>query len=330
MTRSPRLLPYARTACCRTSLATIVGWGLPFAEIALGLLLLAGIATRVVAAASAILLVIFIAAVASAAARGLSIDCGCFGGGGEVAPGQTAYGIEILRDIGLLLLAVWLVWQPRQPVYAGSVLQRGASDTGIGMSSSKNVDARERARLAAEQAAARKRDQRILISVVAAFVVLVVAGGILFQGWRSSRSPSAAPSASSSAAPVTITNGKPIPLGSADAPVTITLYEDFHCPHCADFEEEFGPTITQAQESGAARVELYPMSFIDEGSITAANAMACAAEAGFGQAYYLGLFANHTLQWSDPQLIELATKVGRNAVGRVQDLREPGGPTPTG
>jgi protein-disulfide isomerase len=38
--------------------------------------------------------------------------------------------------------------------------------------------------------------------------------------------------------------------------------------------------------------------------------MACAAEAGFGQAYYLGLFANHTLQWSDPQLIELATKVG--------------------
>lgn len=103
--RAYRLLP--------ASLATIVGWGLPFAEIALGLLLLGGIATRVVAAASAILLVVFIAAVASAAARGLSIDCGCFGGGGDVAPGQTAYGIEILRDIGLLLLAAWLVWQPR-------------------------------------------------------------------------------------------------------------------------------------------------------------------------------------------------------------------------
>jgi protein-disulfide isomerase len=51
------------------------------------------------------------------------------------------------------------------------------------------------------------------------------------------------------------------------------------------------------------------MAFIDEGSVTAANAMACAAEAGFGQAYYLGLFANHTLQWSDPQLIDLAAKV---------------------
>lgn len=96
-----------------TSLATIVGWGLPFAEIALGLLLLAGIATRAVAAAAGILLVIFIAGVVSVAARGLSIDCGCFGGGGEVAPGQTAYGIELVRDAGLLLLAVWLVWQPR-------------------------------------------------------------------------------------------------------------------------------------------------------------------------------------------------------------------------
>jgi protein-disulfide isomerase len=178
------------------------------------------------------------------------------------------------------------------------------------MNSPKNMNARERARLAAEQAAARKRDRRILIAVIAAFVLVVVAGGILFQSWRTNRSPSAAPSSSVSASPLTIVNGQPIALGSLDAPTTITLYEDFHCPHCAEFEEEFGPVITQAQDSGAARVELYPMSFIDEGSVTAANAMGCAAEAGFGQAYYLGLFANHTLQWNDPQLIDLATKVG--------------------
>jgi uncharacterized membrane protein YphA (DoxX/SURF4 family) len=100
-----RLLP--------ASLTTIVGWGLPFAEIALGLLLLAGIATRAVAAVAGVLLVIFIAGVVSAAARGLSIDCGCFGGGGQVDPGDTAYGTELVRDVGLLLLAAWLVWKPR-------------------------------------------------------------------------------------------------------------------------------------------------------------------------------------------------------------------------
>jgi protein-disulfide isomerase len=178
------------------------------------------------------------------------------------------------------------------------------------MNSPKNMNARERARLAAEQAAARKRDRRILIAVVAAFVLVVVAAGIGLQAWRTYRSPSAVPSSSVSASPVTISNGQPIVLGSSQAPTTITLYEDFHCPHCADFEEQFGPIITQAQESGTARVELYPMSFIDEGSAAAANAMACAAEAGFGQAFYRGLFANHTLQWSDQQLIDLAAKVG--------------------
>lgn len=86
---------------------------LPFVELAVGLLLVAGIGIRVVAAGAAVLLVVFIVGVAQAWARGLSIDCGCFGGGGAVAPGQTAYVQEILRDVGLLALAGWLVVRPR-------------------------------------------------------------------------------------------------------------------------------------------------------------------------------------------------------------------------
>lgn len=93
-------------------LATLVGWGLPFAEIALGLLLLVGACTRTVAVAVAALMVAFIVAVLSAWARGLSIDCGCFGGGGAVASGETAYGREIARDLGFLALALWLVGRP--------------------------------------------------------------------------------------------------------------------------------------------------------------------------------------------------------------------------
>lgn len=94
-------------------LETLVGWGLPFLEIALGLLLVAGLFTRVVAVASAALLGALLAAVISVAARGLSIDCGCFGGGGAVAEGQATYGTEIVRDLGFLVLAGWLIWQPR-------------------------------------------------------------------------------------------------------------------------------------------------------------------------------------------------------------------------
>ena len=56
---------------------------------------------------------------ASAAARGLSIDCGCFGGGGPVPPGQTAYAAEIVRDLGLLAAAGWLVARPQSRLSLG-------------------------------------------------------------------------------------------------------------------------------------------------------------------------------------------------------------------
>jgi uncharacterized membrane protein YphA (DoxX/SURF4 family) len=86
---------------------------LPWVELALGLLLLVGVGTRIVAALSVVLLLVFVAGVTQAWARGLSIDCGCFGGGGTVAPGQTAYVQELLRDAGFLLMAGWLVVRPR-------------------------------------------------------------------------------------------------------------------------------------------------------------------------------------------------------------------------
>jgi uncharacterized membrane protein YphA (DoxX/SURF4 family) len=85
---------------------------LPWFEIALGVLLLVGVGTRAVAVISAIVLLMFMAGVAQAWARGLSIDCGCFGGGGAVESDQTSYGSELLRDTGFLALAAWLIARP--------------------------------------------------------------------------------------------------------------------------------------------------------------------------------------------------------------------------
>jgi uncharacterized membrane protein YphA (DoxX/SURF4 family) len=93
--------------------ATYVGYGLPILEVVLGILLVLGLFTRAAAAISGVLLVAFIIGIASAWARGLSIDCGCFGEGGTIDPSQTAYLEEILRDVGLVLCAAWLVIRPR-------------------------------------------------------------------------------------------------------------------------------------------------------------------------------------------------------------------------
>ena len=91
------------------SLANFLGITLPFFELAIGLLLVLGAATRITAGLSAILMIAFMIGISQAWARGLSIDCGCFGGGGQVAPGEADYLTPLLRDTGLALLALYLV-----------------------------------------------------------------------------------------------------------------------------------------------------------------------------------------------------------------------------
>ena len=93
-------------------IANFLGQTLPFFEVVFGLLLILGAATRAVAALGGFTMFIFIIAIAQAWARGLNIDCGCFGGGGTVDPGQTRYLQEILRDAGLVALALFLVRYP--------------------------------------------------------------------------------------------------------------------------------------------------------------------------------------------------------------------------
>ena len=93
-----------------------VGYALPIVEVLIGLLLVVGLLTRVSAILSGLLLVAFIIGISSAWARGLEIECGCFGGGGGPAANASAkYPWEISRDLGLLLLSSWLVWRPRTP-----------------------------------------------------------------------------------------------------------------------------------------------------------------------------------------------------------------------
>lgn len=96
-------------------LTSVVGAALPIVEIALGLLLITGTFTRLTAVLGSLLMVAFIVGIASVWARGISIDCGCFGDGGAIEASQTQYPLEIARDAGLLLAGVWAAWRPRSP-----------------------------------------------------------------------------------------------------------------------------------------------------------------------------------------------------------------------
>jgi uncharacterized membrane protein YphA (DoxX/SURF4 family) len=110
-----RLMPYEA--------AKVVGAVLPAVELMLALFLLVGLATRVMAAITGGLLVVYIAGIASVWARGLSIDCGCFSKGGQLAPGQHPnYLWDIVRDMALLAVAVFLFVTPRTRISVDAFL----------------------------------------------------------------------------------------------------------------------------------------------------------------------------------------------------------------
>jgi len=119
--RAFRILPEA--------LVHPVAYSVPFLEIALGVLLIVGLAVRVTAAVSTLMFAVYIAANISAAARGLRIDCGCFSSGGDVSAGaSTHYTSELIRDSLLLAVAAVLAWRPGGYLAVDSLLDRPVDD----------------------------------------------------------------------------------------------------------------------------------------------------------------------------------------------------------
>lgn len=103
--RAYRLLPEA--------VVPLFGTVLPYFELVLALVLLAGIFTRWTAIIWLIMMAAFVFGVAWAWAKGYSIDCGCFGGGGDVAAGTTNYPLHMLERAGFVALGVFLLIFPR-------------------------------------------------------------------------------------------------------------------------------------------------------------------------------------------------------------------------
>jgi uncharacterized membrane protein YphA (DoxX/SURF4 family) len=102
--RAYQLLPEA--------LVAPAAWGLPVAQLALAVLLVLGVGTRPVGWVSAGLLVVLTAAVASAWARGIRIECGCFGGGGPADVDGWSLASVLLRDALFLGLALVVALVP--------------------------------------------------------------------------------------------------------------------------------------------------------------------------------------------------------------------------
>jgi uncharacterized membrane protein YphA (DoxX/SURF4 family) len=89
-----------------------VGSGLPVLELALAGLLISGLLIRPAAVLTSVICAAFFLGVASAWARGLQIQCGCFGNGGLTAHPVPGYVRELVLN-GLMIAACsWLIRRP--------------------------------------------------------------------------------------------------------------------------------------------------------------------------------------------------------------------------
>lgn len=104
--RAYRLLPEA--------VVPLVGNLLPVVELLLAVVLLAGLFTRGAAIAWLIMMAGFLTGLVWAWSQGLQIDCGCFGGGGELEPGETTdYPSYLAERLGFIALGGYLAVWPR-------------------------------------------------------------------------------------------------------------------------------------------------------------------------------------------------------------------------
>jgi protein-disulfide isomerase len=174
------------------------------------------------------------------------------------------------------------------------------------------------------QAAARAAEQRrrnLLVGGIAIAVIIVVVGiGILVQQTRDD-------TGSGSAAPAGVTDTYGIMRGDDSAPVTVTIYEDFQCPFCAEFEAALGETLTKNVDEGTIKIDYRPLAFLDDATTTdyssrALETAACTLDDGGVDAYVALhdlLFTNQpsegTAGLSDA---ELAGWLSRRAHRRVQ------------
>ncbi|MFE7357794.1 DsbA family protein [Streptomyces sp. NPDC057543] len=170
-----------------------------------------------------------------------------------------------------------------------------------------------------QQAHERRRRTLIVSSAVVGVLALAAVIGVIAANTsgKGGKGKTAGPVVAPSGA--TGKDSLAIRVGADNAPSTLTIWEDFRCPVCAQFENAFRDTVHQLETSGQVKIEYHLATLIDgnlggSGSLRAANAAACAQNAGKFPAYHDVLYRNQPPETDDAfgdnaKLIELSGKV---------------------
>ena len=104
-------------------LVNIVAIGLPWCELAAGIMLLVGYKSRAAGLMVAGMMGVFIVALLVALAQGLDMSCGCFASQGAQGEDPISYQ-TVPRDLGWLVLSVYVFLFDRNALGIDRILQR--------------------------------------------------------------------------------------------------------------------------------------------------------------------------------------------------------------
>ena len=173
---------------------------------------------------------------------------------------------------------------------------------------------RAAAALIAQERRERARRAWMVGGVVAALLAIVLAGFVM-QSTRDT-------SGRTAAVPSGVVDGYGVVVGADSAPRTVTVYEDFQCPICHDFELRTRGKLRKAVDAGKVRIEYRMVSFLDRASTTnyssrALNAAAVVLDTSGADVFrtFHDLLYDHqpaegSAGLSDDQLVEYAVRAG--------------------
>ena len=101
------------------------------------------------------------------------------------------------------------------------------------------------------------------------------------------------------------------------APVKLSIWEDFQCPVCGQFEVAMGSYVEELITSGEAEVAYHFASFLGAPSRRAANAAYCAADEDRLLDFHKALFITQPEEgsafWNPDNLVRIGQKIGINS-----------------
>ena len=197
--------------------------------------------------------------------------------------------------------------------------------------------ARAKAKAMREQQKKGDKRNRILIQIGIVTSVLVASGAIAFAVFSASTQSQAVPVNATFNDGVKVGSGLKVytpeftPPMTQTNPVEIVIYIDYQCPICAIFELPNSEQLENWVSTGAATMEIHPLSFLDGRgspnafSSRAANASLCVADYSPDNffAYNTRLFQSQPAEGAsgpeNSELIAFAQEVGVTNTEEVSD-----------